>query len=117
MCSYWFDSMEENLRGNEGCYLTQYEIEQIIPTLKGPELQLYLQLKGLAANNSPVCPSQLARKLGFSLTTYYRHLKRLKQKQLLTSTKQVQVVSFIQFTHKKAESVSQKYPTKTTSSR
>lgn len=90
--------MENNLRGNGGCYLSQYEIEQVIPALKGPELRLYLQLKGLAANNSPVCPNQIAHQLGFSLTTYYRYLKRLKEKQLLTATKQVQVVSFVQFT-------------------
>lgn len=101
--------MEENLRGNEGFYLSHYEVEKIIPTLKGAELKLYLQLKGLSASNSPICPSLLAQKLGFSLTTYYRYLKRLKQKQLLTSTKHVQVVSFIQFTHKEAEPVTQKY--------
>lgn len=92
--------MEDNLRADRGCYLSQYEIQQVIPTLKGPELQLYLQLKGLAADNSPVSPSLISQQLGFSLTTYYRYLKRLKEKQLLTSTKRVQVVSFVQFTQK-----------------
>lgn len=92
--------MEDTLRGNGGCYLSQYEVEKLIPTLKGSELHLYLQLKGLAASNSPICPSKIARQLGFSLTTYYRYLKRLKDKELLTSTKRVEVVSFIQFTGK-----------------
>lgn len=92
--------MENNLRGNGGCYLSQYEIEKLIPTLKGPELHLYLQLKGLAASNSPIYPGKIAKHLGFSLTTYYRYLKRLKNKEILTSTKRVEVVSFIEFSEK-----------------
>ncbi|HEY9847066.1 MAG TPA: winged helix-turn-helix transcriptional regulator [Candidatus Caenarcaniphilales bacterium] len=92
--------MEEKMRGTGGCYLSQHEIEEIVPTLKGPELQLYLQLKGIAAKQLPLCPRRIAEQLGFSLTTYYRYLKRLKDKGLLTSKKQVQVVSYIQFIQK-----------------